>query len=93
TRYHSFIWWFIPSLGVSEKAIVNISATIDRIISSTADAIQGLQIEVNSLLKVFLQNRMVSDLLTIKGGGVCAVINQSCCTYRNQEGRNEDDLE
>ncbi|NWT48334.1 ERVV2 protein, partial [Chroicocephalus maculipennis] len=83
THYHSFIRWFIASLGVSEleKAIVNISATIDRIISSTADAIQGLQIEVNSLSKVVLQNRMVLDLLTIKGGGVCAVINQSCCAY------------
>ncbi|XP_074424774.1 endogenous retroviral envelope protein HEMO-like, partial [Larus michahellis] len=95
THYHSFIRWFIASLGVSEleKAIVNISATIDRIVSSTADAIQGLQIEVNSLSKVVLQNRMVLDLLTIKGGGVCAVINQSCCAYINQEGRIEDDLE
>ncbi|NXV25231.1 ERVV2 protein, partial [Cepphus grylle] len=26
-------------------------------------------------------------------GGACAVINQSCCTYINQEGRIEEDLE
>ncbi|NXV39666.1 ERVV2 protein, partial [Rissa tridactyla] len=69
----------------------NISATIDKIVNSTADAIQGLQIGVNSLSKVVLQNRMVLDLLMIKEGGVCAVINQSCCTYINQEGRIEED--
>ncbi|NXG94136.1 ERVV2 protein, partial [Stercorarius parasiticus] len=82
THCHSFIRWFIPSLGVSEleKATVNISATIDKIVNSTADAIKGSQVEVNSLSKVVLQNRMVLDLLAIKGGGVCAVINQSCCT-------------
>ncbi|NXJ86491.1 ERVV2 protein, partial [Trogon melanurus] len=30
---------------------------------------------------------------TMKEGGVCAVINQSCCTYVDQSGRIEDDIE
>lgn len=53
----------MPSLGVSEleKAIVNISATLENIENSTMDAILGLQTEVSSLNQVVLQNRMALD--------------------------------
>ncbi|NXY81586.1 ERVV2 protein, partial [Alcedo cyanopectus] len=30
---------------------------------------------------------------TLKEGGVCTIINQSCCVYVNQESRIENDLE
>lgn len=35
---------------------------------------------------------MALGLLTAKEGGGCMVINESCCTYVNQEGRIEEDL-
>ncbi|XP_021238396.1 uncharacterized protein LOC110391047 [Numida meleagris] len=80
TSFHSFVRWFIPFLGVSklEKAIVNISATLEMIENATIDAIRGLQTEVSTLSKVVLQNRMALDLLSAKEGGVCIIINQSC---------------
>jgi len=41
TGFHSFVRWLIPSLGVSEleKAIVNISATVETLENLTLDAI------------------------------------------------------
>lgn len=95
TGYHSFVRWLIPSLGGSDlqKAMVNISAELERIEDSTTDAVKALQVEVSSLSKVVLQNRMALDLLTAKEGGVCTVINQSCCTYIDQFRRIETDLE
>jgi len=58
TGFHSFVQWLIPSLGVSEleKAIVNISATVETLENLTLDAIQGIQLEVESLSKVVKQN-------------------------------------
>ncbi|XP_074021454.1 endogenous retroviral envelope protein HEMO-like [Numenius arquata] len=94
SAFHSFVRWLFPQLGVSEleKAIVNISATMEKIENLTVDAIQGLQTEVSSLGKVVLQNRMALDLITAKEGGVCLIINQSCCSYINQEKRVETDI-
>ena len=78
--YHSFLRSLIPSLGVAqlEKAIVNISATLEIVENATIDALRAIQEEVSSLSKVVLQNRMALDLLTAKQGGVCTIINQSC---------------
>ena len=47
--FHSFARWFLPWLGVSksEKAIVNISAVIEKIGNETMDVISALQEEVN----------------------------------------------
>lgn len=77
TAFHSFVWWLIPSLGVNEleKAIVNISATIENIENRTIDAIQAVQEELSILSKVALQNRMALDILLASQGGVCSVIN------------------
>lgn len=62
-----------------EKAIVNISAELERVENSTTDAIKALQVEISSLRKVVLQNPMALDLLAAKEGGVGTVIKQSCC--------------
>ncbi|XP_074022481.1 endogenous retrovirus group V member 1 Env polyprotein-like [Numenius arquata] len=94
SAFHSSVRWLFPQLGVSEleKAIVNISATMEKIENLTVDAIQGLQTEVSSLGKVVLQNRMALDVIMAKEGGVCLIINQSCCPYINQEKRVEMDF-
>jgi len=68
TGYHSFMRAFIPILGVArlERAIVNISATLEIVENAMADALRAVQEEVPSLSKIVLQNRMVLDLLTAK---------------------------
>lgn len=94
TAYHSFVRWFFPWLGVSEleKAIVNISAVVKKIKNKTADALQAQQIEISSLAQVVKQNRMALDLLLASKGGVCTVINTSCCMYIDQSHRVATDL-
>ncbi|XP_040977079.1 LOW QUALITY PROTEIN: syncytin-2-like [Aquila chrysaetos chrysaetos] len=95
TAFHSFARWFLPWLGVSEleKAIVNISAVIENIENRTIDAIKALQLEVSSLSQVVLQNRMALDMLLASQGGVCTIVNASCCMYIDQSGRISTDLE
>ncbi|NXU60079.1 ERVV2 protein, partial [Turnix velox] len=92
--FHAFARWFLPWLGVSEleKAIVNISAIIEKIENRTVDAIQAQQVEIDSLAQVVQQNRMALDFLLASQGGVCTVINVSCCMYIDQSGRIATDL-
>lgn len=86
TGFHSFVRWLIPSLGISEleKAVINISATVEIIENATADALSALQEEISSLHKVVLQNRMGLDILLAKEGGLCTVVNRTCCVYVNK---------
>ncbi|NWZ73493.1 ERVV2 protein, partial [Acrocephalus arundinaceus] len=83
TRFHSFVRALLPNLGIAqlEKAISNISAEIELIANSTADALVRLQNERNSLKEVVFQNHMVLHMITAQMGGVCILINTSCCTY------------
>ncbi|NXV53772.1 ERVV2 protein, partial [Uria aalge] len=78
-----------PSLGIVqlEQAIVNISAEMESIANATADALLGLQTEIQSLKEVIWQNREVLDILTAHAGGVCTLINASCCAYVDESGR------
>ncbi|NXY39135.1 ERVV2 protein, partial [Pomatorhinus ruficollis] len=88
TRFHSF-GVLLPNLGIAqlEKAISNISAKIELIANSTADALVRLQNEINSLKEVVFQNHMVLDVRTAQMGGVCILINTGCCTYIDQSGQ------
>ncbi|NWV59478.1 ERVV1 protein, partial [Malurus elegans] len=54
-----------------ERAIVNISAVIERI-EYTADAVSALQEEVHSLSHMVMQNRVALNFLLATQGGVCA---------------------
>ncbi|NXD04737.1 ERVV2 protein, partial [Certhia familiaris] len=80
--FHSVIKALIPSLRVIEleKAMVNISAVIKHIETQTSDVIMVLQ-EVQGLSRVLLQNRMALNFLLASQGGVCTIINTSCCSY------------
>lgn len=40
-----------------------------------------------------LQNRMALDMLLASQGGVCTIVNASCCMYIDQSGRISTDLE
>lgn len=60
--------------------------------NETLDAIIALKEEVQSVAKIVLQNRMALDILLAAQGGVCAVVNTSCCVYVDQSGRIERDI-
>ncbi|NXD61210.1 ERVV1 protein, partial [Corvus moneduloides] len=55
-----------------ERAIVNISAVIERIEQHTADAISALQEEVNSLFHAVMQNKIALNFIFAAQRGVCA---------------------
>uniref|UniRef100_A0A663FGB7 Envelope protein n=1 Tax=Aquila chrysaetos chrysaetos TaxID=223781 RepID=A0A663FGB7_AQUCH len=83
TTFHSVVRWLFPMLGVSELEKTN----------TTADALGKLQAEIDSLAKIMIQNRLALDMLTAKEGGVCVLINQSCCAYLNERQQVETDIE
>ncbi|NWT19327.1 ERVV1 protein, partial [Vireo altiloquus] len=55
-----------------ERAIVNISAVIERIEQHTADAISASQEEVDSLSRAVMQNRIALNFILAAQGSVCA---------------------
>ncbi|NXR84391.1 ERVV2 protein, partial [Pycnonotus jocosus] len=82
TGLPSFVRALFPTLGIVhlEKAILNISAEMKIIANSMADTIGWLQTNY-SLKEVVFQNHMVLDMITAQMGGVCTLINTSCCAY------------
>ncbi|XP_017584300.1 PREDICTED: syncytin-1-like [Corvus brachyrhynchos] len=92
--FHSAVMAPIPSLEVNEleKAIVNISAIIEHTENQISDAIMASREEVWGLARVILQNRLVLDFLLVSQGGMCRVINTSCCSYIDETGRIKKDL-
>ena len=58
SRFHQFAQTLLPWLGVSEleKAIINLSATLENIENVTTNAIQALQQEVAQVLQTTVQN-------------------------------------
>ena len=90
TEYHSFVRALIPILEVAqrEKAISEYLRNSTNRRKCHDKCLRAIQEEVSSLSKVVLQNRMALDLLTAKGG-VCTIINQSCCAYINKELRTD----
>lgn len=75
-----------------EKAIVNVSAVVEILANTTADALGKLQAETDSLAKILIQNCLALDMLTAKEGGVYLLINQSCCAYLNERQQVETDI-
>ncbi|XP_059576651.1 endogenous retroviral envelope protein HEMO-like isoform X1 [Alligator mississippiensis] len=94
TGFHRFVRTFIPWLGIRELelAIINISATIKAMGNATADTIQALQKEISQISQVTIQHRIALDYLLVSQGGVCALINSTCCVYVNQDMRIKTDI-
>ncbi|NXJ18741.1 ERVV2 protein, partial [Dicrurus megarhynchus] len=91
--FHSAIMAPIPSLEIIEleKAIFNISAIVEYTENQISDAIMALR-QVRDLARVILQNKLVFDFLLVSQGGMCRVINTSCCSYVDETGRIKKDL-
>uniref|UniRef100_A0A7M4EMZ7 Uncharacterized protein n=1 Tax=Crocodylus porosus TaxID=8502 RepID=A0A7M4EMZ7_CROPO len=94
TSFHSFARWFIPWLGDSEleKALVNLSASLEVLANNTADALTRLQTEVTQISHITLRNRLALDLLLVNQGRVCTLVNDTCCTYVDESGKVLEDI-
>uniref|UniRef100_A0A3B3ILP8 ERVV2 protein n=1 Tax=Oryzias latipes TaxID=8090 RepID=A0A3B3ILP8_ORYLA len=58
-------------------------------LNATIKAFKGFNEEMSSMKLMVLQNRLVLDLLVAQEGGVCKMLNDTCCTFipdNNDEG-------
>ncbi|NWV33844.1 ERVV2 protein, partial [Grantiella picta] len=87
--FHSAIMAPIPSLEIIEleKAIVNISAIIEHVQNQISDAIMALQEQIQGLALMIQEDKMVLSFLLGSQGGMCRIINGTCCSYIDQSGR------
>ncbi|NXC01999.1 ERVV2 protein, partial [Orthonyx spaldingii] len=94
TGSHSFVRALLFPLGIAqlEKAIVNFSASMERIANPTGDALDKLHTEAVSMKGVVFWNCMILDTITAHMGGVCTLVNSSCCTYVGQSGQISTDV-
>ncbi|XP_043303471.1 LOW QUALITY PROTEIN: syncytin-2-like [Cervus elaphus] len=74
---------------VNRDTIHNLSATIGQIAEDTDKSTVAQHISLNSLTRVFPGNRIVHDFLLAEQGGVCVMVNNTCCTYINTSGEVE----
>ncbi|NXF90626.1 ERVV2 protein, partial [Eubucco bourcierii] len=94
TAFHIFAGCFLPSLGVSEfeKVMVNVSTTLEITLNATREALSAQQTETESLRKASAQYKLALDVLFAKDGGLCAILNNSCCSYVDQSKWIETDI-
>ena len=73
----------LPYLGVStnEAMLRNLSSTLGEISESTTKATAAQQKSLDCLAKVVLDTKIGLDYLLAEQGGVCAVVNTTCCTW------------
>ncbi|NXA57397.1 ERVV2 protein, partial [Nothocercus julius] len=69
----------------------SISAVMECIGNEIPGVIIALQ-KVSEIAEIAIQNTVALDMLLASQGGVCTVINTSCCVYIDQSRRISTDL-
>ena len=75
-----------------ETTLRELTKVVEEVSKDTADNLAGLSRSVHSLTKVLIDNLLVLDYLLAEQGEICAVINETCCTYVNSSGRVETNI-
>ena len=57
--------------------------TLESLTLTARNALNRLSTSLNSLVNVVIDNRLALDYFLEKQGGVCVVINKTCCTFFN----------
>ena len=79
-------------IAYHEVTLREITKIIEEVSKDTADISAGLSRSVDSLANVVMDNCLELDYLLAEQGGVCVVINKTCCTYVNNSGRVETNI-
>ncbi|XP_023808666.1 uncharacterized protein LOC101166204 isoform X3 [Oryzias latipes] len=72
-----------PWVGTAKNAlrIETIDYRLGLFLNATIKAFKGYNEEMSSMRLMVLQNRLVLDLLVAQEGGVCKMLNDTCCTF------------
>ncbi|NXY39702.1 ENV1 protein, partial [Pomatorhinus ruficollis] len=76
----------ITSLAMQKQSLQQLQRTIDEDLLETHKNIVKLEESLFSLSEMVLQNRRGLELLLMQQGGLCAALNEECCTYVNHSG-------
>lgn len=82
-------------VNVNENMIRNLSLTFQNIAESAAKTMSFPQPpkSLDSLVKVFLDNRIGIDYILADQGGVCVIVTTTCCIWINISGEIEIQLQ
>lgn len=69
-----------------EATLHSITKMVKEISSKTAATLSQLSKSLDSLAGVVLDNRIALDYILAEQGGICTVLNKTCCTYINNSG-------
>uniref|UniRef100_A0A3Q3X8Y4 Uncharacterized protein n=1 Tax=Mola mola TaxID=94237 RepID=A0A3Q3X8Y4_MOLML len=77
--FESVLFWITPNKNIDRINYVHYN--VQKLANLTRDTMAGLseQLAMTSLMTV--QNRMALDMLLAEKGGVCIMIDGSCCTF------------
>lgn len=73
-----------------KATLANLARFIAALARDTGDALQNLQQSIDLLAIVVLDNWLALNYLLAEQGGICAVINKTCCTYINTTSQVEE---
>uniref|UniRef100_A0A8C3REC0 Envelope protein n=1 Tax=Cyanoderma ruficeps TaxID=181631 RepID=A0A8C3REC0_9PASS len=76
----------VTALATQGQGLQQLQRTIDEDLLQIHENILKLEESLFSLSEVVLQNRRGLDLLLMQPGGLCAALNEECCTYVNHSG-------
>lgn len=84
----------LPQMGVGKLLLhmQTVNYQMGLFLDATTAALRAQLEEMSALRLMTLQNRMVLDLLVAPQGGVCTMINTSCCTYIPDESQDGHDV-
>lgn len=75
---------------VYHKSILrSLTQTLETLATNTGQALKGIQVSLDPLANVVFDNRLVLDYLPAEHSGFCTVNNKTCCTYINNCGQVE----
>ena len=75
-----------------EATISNLSDTLYDLRRVTGRSMERLSQSLNSLAEVVMDLRRALDYFLAEQEGICAVINETCCTYINSSGLVEESI-
>ena len=75
-----------------EVTLENLTNTFESLALTTGNALNRLSTSLKSLANVVMDNRLALDYLLAEQGGVCEVINKTCCTDVSNSGQIEVDI-